>query len=184
MARPAKNAEKLPQKQRGASERGDWKRENFPEPVANMVDIEADYNGWLSQQANSLRQKAADLLDWSNLAEELDAMGASLRRQVKSRLIVLMAHLLKWEFCPNQRLMHMNSWRKTIREQRRELNDLIDESPSLGPYLLKVLPDAYPDARDDARDDTGSSDFPGDCPWSSEQILSRDFWPGAETSER
>src|SRR5579859_3781349 len=105
-------------------------------PVA--VDIEADYHEWLAQQAKALRRKDVALLDWDKVAEELDAMAASERRELKNRLIQLIAHLLKWRWAIEQRAAHGSSWRKTIREQRRQLNDLLADSSSLKsrPQLL------------------------------------------------
>lgn len=148
-----------------------------PTQLPLAVDIEADYHAWLAQQAQALRQKDTALLDWDQVAEELDAMAASERRELKNRLLQLTAHLLKWRWASEQRAAHGNSWRKTIREQRRQLNDLLADSPSLRSRPQSLLPAIYADARQDAVDDTGLQEFPADCPWIIDQILSPDFWP-------
>jgi uncharacterized protein DUF29 len=148
-----------------------------PTQVPLAVGIDADYHEWLAQQAQALRQKDTALLNWDKVAEELDAMAASERRELKNRLIQLIAHLLKWLWASEQRASHENSWRKTIREQRRQLNDLLADSPSLRSRPQSLLTAIYTDARQDAVDDTGLQEFPTDCPWSIDQILSPDFWP-------
>ena len=78
-----------------------------------IVDYEADFYAWASQQAELLRQQQASGLDWTNLAEEIEAMGRSEKRQLASRLEVLMMHLLKWQYQPNFR---SRSWQLTIQE--------------------------------------------------------------------
>jgi Domain of unknown function DUF29 len=136
-----------------------------------------DFYAWLRDQTASLRSEQFGLLDCKGIAEELEAMGASERRELKSRLIVLVAHLLKWRYAGEQRLLH--GWGKTIREQRRQLSDIIADSPSLKDQPELLLPAIYDDARKDALDDTGLDIFPDVCPWDIAQILSPDFWPNS-----
>jgi Domain of unknown function DUF29 len=138
---------------------------------------ERDFHAWLRDQAASLRSGRFRLLDGEGIAEELEAMGASERRELKSRLIILVAHLLKWRYASEQRMLHQGNWRKTIREQRRQLNDIIVDSPSLGGQPAVLLPDLFGEARQDAIDETGLDSFPSVCPWQIADILSRDFWP-------
>ncbi len=107
-------------------------------------------------------------------------MGASERRELKSRLIVLVAHLLKWRYATAQRPEHERSWRKAIREQRRALNDLLADNPSLKmlPQTLISTTNLYQEhARPDAMDETGLEVFPVECPWTVDLILAPDFWP-------
>ena len=156
-----------------------------PERAANDEDRpqrEQDFHAWLLDQADNLRSHRPGFIDWAGIAEELEAMIASERRELKNRLIVLIAHLLKWRYATIQRPQHENSWRKTIREQRRALNDLFADNPSLKalPQTLLSTADLYRnDARPDAVDDTGLDAFPTDCPWPVDLILSPDFWPEA-----
>ena len=87
-----------------------------------------------------------------------------------NRLAVLLAHLLKWQFQPGLR---GNSWRLTIREQRRRIDRLLAQSPSLRPELDGILAEAYGDALLIAERETGlpDSQFPAACPWSFDQAL-------------
>jgi hypothetical protein len=132
-----------------------------------------DFYAWLLRQADALRNSRFPLLDRDGLAEELEAMAASEKRELKSRLIILMAHLLKWQWA-EQRTLHQQSWRKTIREQRRQLSDF---PTSLKKQIEPLLVELYEEARQDAIDDTGLDAFPTDCSWQTEELLSSSFWP-------
>jgi hypothetical protein len=95
------------------------------------------------------------------------------RREVFSRLIVLLSHLLKWRYEPARR---SGSWRGTIREQRRELRQLL-ESGTLYNHAVDVLAEAYGEARAQAADETGldPSTFPGECVWELDAALNDDL---------
>jgi Domain of unknown function DUF29 len=141
-----------------------------------MTDgYETDFHRWAETQAGLLRTRSANELDWDNLAEEIGALARSDRREIRNRLVVLCAHLLKWEFQPAQR---SNSWRSSVREARRQIAGLIEESPTLAGYPADKLADAYGYGREDAEAETGLLDLPVDCPWTINQVLDRDFWPG------
>ena len=136
---------------------------------------DTDFHEWAETQAGLLRNRSANALDWDNLAEEIEALARSDRREIRNRLVVLCAHLLRWEFQPRLR---SNSWRGSIREGRRQIADLIEESPTLAPYPATKLADAYGRGREDAEAETGLLDLPEACPWTIEQVLDRSFWPG------
>jgi len=97
-------------------------------------------------------------------------------RELESRLIILIAHLLKWQFQPNQQ---SSSWRGSIREQRAKLLHLFKYVPSLKRHVDEVIQAAYPDALELAVDETGlaTSIFPITCPYSIEQLLDKTFYP-------
>ena len=157
----------------------DLQPENSPESGERAANTsqphrERDFYAWLIDQADVLRVHRPAFLDWAGIAEELEAMGASEKRELKSRLIVLIAYLLKWRYAPAQRLEHENSWRKTIRQQRRALNDLLADSPSLKMLPQKLISTTnlyWEHARPDAIDDTGLDVFPVECPWTIDLIL-------------
>lgn len=136
-----------------------------------------DFYTWAMQNAQLLRQGRFSEVDVERIAEELESMGRSERRELISRLSVLLAHLLKWMFQPELR---SNSWRYTIEEQRGGVMDLLEDSPSLLHELENRLTKAYVNAVLIAARETGidKTRFPECCPFSLEQILSEDFWPG------
>jgi hypothetical protein len=143
----------------------------------NAVAYDDDFFGWTMQQSDLLREGALSEIDLANLAEEIEDMGKSIRRELRNRMLVLLAHLLKWQCQPNLR---SRSWSGTAKEQRRQINDLLAESPSLRPVVNQELAGLYSVARDKAADETGFPDttFPAECPFTLEQILDRDFLPG------
>ena len=133
-----------------------------------------DFSAWLDQQADFLRRGDLAALDTENLAEEIEALGGSQRRELASRLSVLLMHLLKWEMQPDTR---SNSWRNTINGQRREIERLLKQNPSLRPTLGDVIASEYDDAKADAVEETGlvSQTLPPSCPFSPEQVMDRNF---------
>lgn len=138
---------------------------------------EKDFVLWLEYQAELLRQGRVDLLDLENLAEEVESIGRSDKREVQSRLIVLMTHLLKYQFQSKRR---SRSWVETIGEQRLQLKLLFEDSLSLlRSYAPEVLERSYLYARRKARDETTIplQTFPETTPYSLEQILDEDFFP-------
>ena len=142
----------------------------------NAVDYEEDFYAWTVEQARLLRSGELSTLDAANLAEEVESIGRSDRRAIESRLTVLLAHLLKWQMQPGSR---STSWSGTIREQRRQIERLLRDSPSLRPGVAAALSGAYNDARDDAVEETGlpEAEFPAECPFTADEVLSRSFLP-------
>ncbi len=138
---------------------------------------EKDFYAWTQEQAKLLREGAWKCLDIVNLAEEIESLGKQQRQELRNRLGVLLGHLLKWEFQPHKR---SKSWFVTLREQRREIRDLLEENPSLKPYLLEALHKAYQAGVDLGVRETPLTDrdFPAECPYTIEQVLDATFFPG------
>jgi phage major head subunit gpT-like protein len=93
-----------------------------------------------------------------------------------NRLTVLLLHLLRWQFQP---ALRGQSWRATIRVQRRDLEDHLADNPSLKAILFQAIGRAYGSAVIAAEAETGllDSNFPSQCPWSFDQLMDPDFWP-------
>jgi Domain of unknown function DUF29 len=119
-------------------------------PLAVTGLYHLDETAWLEQTAELVRSGRWPEIDPDTLAEYLTDMARRDRREVFSRLVVLLTHLLKWEYQPAQRSA---SWRGTIREQRRELKLLL-ESRVLRTHAELVFPEAYAEARLQAADET------------------------------
>lgn len=131
---------------------------------------EQDLFAWAMHTARLVRERRFGEIDAPHLAEELESMGKSEQRALESRLTVLLAHLLKWQFQPGGRC---KSGQRTLVEQRKRIHRLLADSPSLSPRLAPALADAYESAVRYAADETGldESDFPATCPWGLEAIL-------------
>ncbi len=137
---------------------------------------EHDFYAWAIHNADLIRQGRFAEIDAQNIAEELQSMGRSEKRELVNRLAMLLAHLLKWRFQPEHR---GNSWRLTITNQRDELQDLLDQSPSLQYDIDIKLNKAYTRAKRQAVIETGLSEktFLASCPFTLEQVLDHGFWP-------
>ena len=137
---------------------------------------DTDFYAWANEQAKLLREGKLAAADIDHIVEELEILGRTEKRELTSRLVVLLTHLLKWRQQPSLR---GNSWRLTIKEQRRALRRHLRDNPSLKASLPEVLADAYGDAvlataRESGLDETT---FPESCPWSFAQLVDDDFWP-------
>jgi hypothetical protein len=145
-----------------------------------MADLyDTDIVLWAEQQAKALRRRLSNELDWDNVAEEIEALAANQKREVRSRLRVICEHLLKWQHL-RQYDFSGQSWLNTLIEQRRALEDLFADSPSLRRFAAEdALQRAYGNARVDVERKTGRSlGLENDlCPWSFEEVLSLDFPP-------
>jgi hypothetical protein len=142
-----------------------------------MSDLyERDFYAWAGEQAALLRSGRLTDADILNIAEEIESMGRSEKRELVSRLTVLMLHLLKWQFQPGLRGA---SWETTIKVQRIRLADHLADNPSLKPHLADAIASAYRVARLEASSETGlnPTTFPASSPWSVGEILDEDFWP-------
>ncbi len=137
---------------------------------------EQDFYAWLLKNAHLIRTKQFADIDVENIAEELESMGRSEKRELVNRLAVLLAHLLKWLHQPERR---SNSWKYTIEEQRRAVEELLAESPSLKYQLKEKINNAYLKAVLIAARETGIAKdrFPINCPFTWQQIVDDDFWP-------
>src|SRR6266581_4955727 len=111
----------------------------------STVSYEEDFYAWTMEQSRLLRSVVISTMDTENIAEELESMGRSDRRAIESRLTVLLTHLLKWQMQP---AMRSTSWPGTIREQRRQIEKLLRESPSLRPFVAEALSEDYGEARE------------------------------------
>ncbi|MDF0553736.1 DUF29 domain-containing protein [Kamptonema sp. UHCC 0994] len=129
-----------------------------------------DFYLWIQATAQHLKEGNFNQIDIPNLVEEIESMGRSEKREVKSRLIVLLMHLLKWEYQPDKR---SQSWRSTITEQRICIEGLLEDSPSLQPLILEVFDDCYGKARQKAAEETGIklNFLPKESPFTLEEVL-------------
>jgi hypothetical protein len=145
------------------------------QPIAEVLPelYDSDETAWLEVMADLIRQGRWNQLDYPHLAEFLDDMARRDRREVESRLVVLIAHVLKWVHQPDQR---SRGWRATLIEQRQELAQLAS-SGVLRNHAAAVLERAYAKAVERAAAETGlaAESFPGECPYLLEQLLSPDL---------
>lgn len=135
-----------------------------------------DIYAWANENARLLQERRFDELDLTNLIDEVQDMARSEQRGILSHLKNLLMHLLKWEF---QAELRNKSWSTSVVNARLEIEELIEESPSLRNAPAQDMAKAYSHARKLASKETGFplSKFPAECPYTLEQVLDEDWLP-------
>jgi len=144
---------------------------------SNLYD--RDFYAWTQEQSAKLRAGVLSGLDIDHIAEELEGMGRAEKRQLGNRLALIVMHLLKMRL-QSEKLPHYgNSWRATIREQRRRVRGLLQDNPSLKAVIESVYAETYQDSVDEAIRETNlpESAFPEENPFSLGQALDEGYWP-------
>jgi hypothetical protein len=155
-------------------------RKSLPRKSERRISYEQDFHAWVLSQVNLLREHRFSELDLENLIEEVEDLARSVGRELRSRLLVLLVHLLKWRYQPSRK---STSWDLTLFHQRNQILQLLEESPSvkrtLPDVILKTYPIAQKEAGKEMRLDKSqwARTFPAQCPWTIEQILDEDYLP-------
>jgi hypothetical protein len=143
-----------------------------------LIDYDRDFNLWIEQTVDLLKAGRFEALDIDNLVDELESMSRRDKREIISRIDVILMHLLKWKYQPTQRSL---SWESSIQNNRTEIWRIIEDSPSLKSYPETVLDKAYQAALKGAIRETqlNYETFPTSCPFSVDEILDENFFPEA-----
>lgn len=149
-------------------------RKRPPEHPASGYDT--DVYAWAMRQADLLRHKQLDGIDWGNVAEEIESLGKEQRHALRSSYRLLVMHLLKWQYQPPRR---SRSWSNTIGRERSNIEERELDNPSLKTIAPDLVAEGYGLARQGAaRETTLSRDaFPAECPYTIEQLRDHDFMP-------
>lgn len=155
--------------------------------IGNSTTLyDEDFVAWTQKMAQALERRDFNALDWDNLVEEIQDLGKRDQREVESRLLIILTHLLKWQYHPQRRSYpgsenesFQNSWARSIAENRDQIQRLLKQSPSLYRILENSLDECYQKARKQAAQQTNLElpVFPEVCEYSQAQILDDDFWP-------
>jgi hypothetical protein len=140
------------------------------------TNYETDFYAWANEQAKLLRSGNLAQADIENIAEEIESMGRSEKRELVNRLTILLLHLLKWQYQPGKR---GSSWETSIKIQRIKTLSNIKDNPSLKASITVSMSAAYKIATLEAADEIGlqKSTFPTVSPYTFEQMMDDDFWP-------
>ncbi|AMO54506.1 hypothetical protein GZ77_23375 [Endozoicomonas montiporae] len=152
-----------------------------------------DFHQWAKQQKEYLTKRQFDRLDLDNLIGEVDDMGRSERNTLESHLVILVLHLLKYQYQtyvinPNlYEPKEFRSWYDSISQARLAISRLIRKNPSLKHEKDDALLDCYPDAKHAAIREMNQylrenhqldhTAYPDTCPWTFEQITSENWLP-------
>jgi hypothetical protein len=147
--------------------------------MSSISLYETDMYAWAMRNAQLLRERCIDELDFEHLAEEIESVGASEKRELQSRLEVLIAHLLKLSYLNVLRAQNERGWKLTVREQRRRIAECLSDSPSLQAHLTTCSERAYSYAVDSIVRQIGvdESVLPTTCPYTLAQLLDSTFYP-------
>jgi hypothetical protein len=140
------------------------------------IRYEDDIVGWAGEQAALLRARRLDALDLPNIAGEIEDVARAVRHALKRPMVVLLAHLLKWQFQPTRRGA---SWAGTITLQRGEISDVLDEAPSLRRLFddEQWLASVWRRGAELAHAETGIA-IPDHWIWQVDKVPDPGFWPG------
>jgi hypothetical protein len=140
---------------------------------------ETDFYGWAMMEAQLLRERKLNDLDFENLIEEIEDMGSSKENQLTNRLAVLIAHLLKWQFQPNRSSKSNGSWLGTIEEQRDKIKRLLKKNPSLKTKVYVALQEGFNDSKYIIKRESPTilKLLPKECPYTFEQLMDDEFFP-------
>jgi len=146
-------------------------RSAVADPGARLYDT--DFYQWCMKMAALLRAGRIDEVDVENVAEEIQSLGKSQSREIRSRVRVIIIHLFKRRYQPEKATP---SWRTTITDQRVEIGDNLRDNPSLRRTLPDVISTVYPDAVKQAAAETGlqPGEFPPSCPFTLQEVLGED----------
>jgi hypothetical protein len=105
---------------------------------------ETDYNQWVNETVQQLRERKFDGVDWDNLIEEIEDMEKSQKRALESFLTRLVKHLLKLSYWESEKERNGNHWKSEIVNFRYQIHKRLKESPSLRPELESIYAEIFP----------------------------------------
>ncbi|HAX77615.1 MAG TPA: DUF29 domain-containing protein [Cyanobacteria bacterium UBA11372] len=145
--------------------------------TSNLYDT--DFYLWAQTTAQLLKEKRLDMVDFENLIEEIESMGKSDKKELKSRITTLIEHLLKIKYWQSEKANNARGWRQTIVEQRRQIEYLLEDSPSLRGLLSEIWSECYVNARKDIikKYELDAEIFPSEPAFSLEDILNENYIP-------
>lgn len=145
----------------------------------NKTLYDQDFYLWIQTTIQHLQERNLEQLDIENLIEEIDSMGRSEKKELKTRLVVLIEQLLKLQYWIEEKDDNAGGWRNTVVEQRRQITYTLADSPSLKAILNDVFLPCYQDAKKDTinKYQLPSNLFPEEPPFSLDQVLNADFIP-------
>ncbi|MBE9174577.1 DUF29 domain-containing protein [Synechocystis salina LEGE 06155] len=145
----------------------------------NKSLYEMDYNLWVLDTVDKLKNQDLDGLDWENLIGEVEDLSRRDKKKLKSLLRLLFEHILKLTYWQSEATRNQGHWRGEIRNFRKQIKDELQDSPSLKNYVNEVLSECYQDSREIVSDKTQLplSTFPEKLIASLEQLLDENWLP-------
>lgn len=148
--------------------------------ISNLSKLyDTDFYLWTQTTAKLLKENKLDRVDFESLIEEIESMGRKDKKELKSKLTTLIEHLLKINYWQSEKANNARGWRQTIVEQRRQIQYLLEESPSLRGLLAEMWLECYTNARKDTlkKYELDYDIFPTEPAFSLEDTLNEDYIP-------
>lgn len=137
---------------------------------------EQDFALWIEETVKHLKSGDFSQIDLDNLIEEVESLGKSERKAVRSYLLRLLEHLLKRRYV----LMYecYRGWEIEIKNFRQRLKIELEDSPSLKKFMVEIMSQSYQIALENVKESYPDADFPNDCPFGDniDELLSNKFW--------
>ncbi|MDJ0598161.1 MAG: DUF29 domain-containing protein [Crocosphaera sp.] len=146
----------------------------------NKTLYELDFGEWIEQQAIALKNKDASALDWDNLQEEIESLGASDKRVINSLTRQLLIHLLLYAYWSINRDFYLSGWKIEINNFRNDLSDFLDSRNYYQHFennLDENYSKAFKQVEFKAENANFSFNLPLKCPFTIQQILDDDWYP-------
>jgi hypothetical protein len=134
---------------------------------------ETDFNLWVEKTVEIIKNRDVKNMDWENLLEEIEDMGASQKRALDSYVQRLIEHILKLKYWHSERERNEKGWRSEVVNFRNRINRLLKKNPSLKNYLISEYLDNYQDAISAMSE---KFDIPSESVISVDEIMNKDYF--------
>ncbi|NBD32505.1 MAG: DUF29 family protein [Cyanobacteria bacterium] len=140
---------------------------------------ESDYYLWVVETVKQLQNRDFEAIDWEDLIEEVSDLSRREKKKLKSLLKNLIEHLLKLKYWQAERKRNQGHWQAEVTNFRQLIQDELEDSPSLQPYLYEIYPQCYAEARKIAsqRSQLPLNTFPENAIAPLENILDENWFP-------
>ena len=146
--------------------------------IENSKLFEKDYYAWIQKMITALSVRRVDDIDFENLAEKVSDLAFLEEQRLSAHFQRLNCYLLLLIY-QIDRTDHEKDWRWRLEDSRREISEILEESPSMRRLFLKIQENAYKHGVLMAEIEMGylKTTFPKNCPWTIDQLLNMKFLP-------
>lgn len=138
-----------------------------------------DYNQWVEATVKQLEESDFNAVDWGNLIEEIEDLSRRERQKLRKLLTRLWEHILKLAYWESERERNAPHWKKEVRNFRKQIKQILKDSPSLKPFFTEIFEECYQDAREMIADlsELPLDIFPSNSITNGSQILDENWLP-------
>ena len=104
---------------------------------------ERDFYSWSMQQADALKRRDFNAVDWENVIEEIADLGKTQQHNWEAFCARVIEHMLKIDYYREASEKVLEHWTREIRDFRQEMAELIDKNPGLKGQYAKMFAAAW-----------------------------------------